>query len=680
MKRRLLLIGLLFFGLTSIYAASVAPNWNFSKADSFPSSLIVGQTYTLPLSITNQNTIPLIISAILPNTIAGLTIPSTNDCVGVPIAAGASCNFNATYTPISAGTVNLEIQLAAFGYLWKQKKSINLTATSAETTAIIASSVTNISLAPSTVVNWTITNSSSTVTATNITTVLPSPLSNYATVNTCATTAPGATCTLTLTVNADLPKNLTGTLTAQGSNTNALSASYETSNSLSIAVESDSQYQHLAYQAIKVTNIDTADHTISAIAATLPSNIIQCDSTASNCDNNSAFASTCAANTELAPNASCHIWYKSLTGSTIGATTTPVNLVVTTNGATVSGNFNFNYENDLYVGGSFYQAGGNTANNIAKWNGSSWSSLGAGFSNSPYSAEVSSLSMFKGDLYAGGVFNQADSETVGDLAKWNGAAWSNVGTEPVVQDSDEGVLALAVFNNRLYIGGAFDHVAGQSMFGIASWDGTTWSTVGTAPTVIVGTVISLNVIGNNLYATGQFNNAGDIVLNNIAKWDGSNWSALGEGVQNATLNSLTSIGNDLYVGGEDYATFTPYFGKWNGSSWSRLSTGDVFSNYIKALTALGNNLYATSNDSVAKWNGNSWSPLSDSFDGAAFSVLATVGTDLYVGGSFIQIGTVSTQNIAKWDGSNWSALGSNDLNGNNVEAIMAAPSLTISSN
>ncbi|MGP8217568.1 MAG: hypothetical protein ACLQQ4_18515 [Bacteroidia bacterium] len=36
------------------------------------------------------------------------------------------------------------------------------------------------------------------------------------------------------------------------------------------------------------------------------------------------------------------------------------------------------YNGNLIAGGSFTTAGGNAANNIAEWNGTSWSALGSG--------------------------------------------------------------------------------------------------------------------------------------------------------------------------------------------------------------------------------------------------------------------------------------------------------------
>ena len=44
---------------------------------------------------------------------------------------------------------------------------------------------------------------------------------------------------------------------------------------------------------------------------------------------------------------------------------------------------------DLYAGGDFTTAGGSAANNIAQWNGSSWSALGSGMNGSVYALAVS---------------------------------------------------------------------------------------------------------------------------------------------------------------------------------------------------------------------------------------------------------------------------------------------------
>ena len=63
---------------------------------------------------------------------------------------------------------------------------------------------------------------------------------------------------------------------------------------------------------------------------------------------------------------------------------------------------------DVYVGGSFGNAGGVTVNNIAKWDGSRWSQLGTGANGS-----VTSLAFVGTTLYAAGSFTSiGESSTI----------------------------------------------------------------------------------------------------------------------------------------------------------------------------------------------------------------------------------------------------------------------------
>src|SRR5438105_1949404 len=77
---------------------------------------------------------------------------------------------------------------------------------------------------------------------------------------------------------------------------------------------------------------------------------------------------------------------------------------------------------DLYAGGAFTNAGGNSANRVAKWNGSSWSALGSGMD-----AAVWALEVLGSNVYAGGDFTNAGGVVVNHVAKWDGSSWSALG-------------------------------------------------------------------------------------------------------------------------------------------------------------------------------------------------------------------------------------------------------------
>jgi len=320
---------------------------------------------------------------------------------------------------------------------------------------------------------------------------------------------------------------------------------------------------------------------------------------------------------------------------------------------------------DLYAGGWFTVAGGVAATNIARWNGSSWSSLGLGVNNPVYALAVSS-----GQLCIGGEFTSAGSVPAEGIARWNGSSWSALGSG--LRGTGEWVAGLAVSGTNLYAGGPFTGMGGIGAGSIAKWNGNNWSALASGTEIGLGGLNALAVSGSELYAGGQFLTPGGVA--GIAKWNGSGWSALSLG-PNGTVYALAVSGSDLYVGGH-FARMggTPAISiaKWNGSSWSTLGDGiqgdfDPFGSlgYVYALAVSGTNLYAAGEfttagkvaaNNIAMWNGSSWQSLGSGVNGPVYA-LAVMGTNLYAGGWFDTVGGAAATNIAKWNGSEWSALG-----------------------
>src|SRR5688572_12407017 len=103
-----------------------------------------------------------------------------------------------------------------------------------------------------------------------------------------------------------------------------------------------------------------------------------------------------------------------------------------------------------------------------------------------------------------------------------------------------------------------------------------------------------------------------------------------------------------------------------------------FNNDVSAIAVVGTDLYVGGSfidgagipeaDFVARWNGTSWSALGSNGAGngalnAVVHALAAYGTSLIVGGSFQNAaGVAAADRVARWNGS-WSALGSLDGNG-----------------
>lgn len=105
------------------------------------------------------------------------------------------------------------------------------------------------------------------------------------------------------------------------------------------------------------------------------------------------------------------------------------------------------------MGGDFQNVGGNaSADYIAQWNGSTWSTLGNGLNNTVYAIAVSGA-----NVYVGGDFtNAGGNANIDYVAKLDGGAWELAGPPPSLGQAPNGtVFAIAVSGSTIYIGGAF---------------------------------------------------------------------------------------------------------------------------------------------------------------------------------------------------------------------------------
>ncbi len=118
------------------------------------------------------------------------------------------------------------------------------------------------------------------------------------------------------------------------------------------------------------------------------------------------------------------------------------------------------FNGNLYAGGEFVMAGGHPIHNIAEWNGVSWSTLGTGITDSSAYGLVESLAVYNGELYAAGYFDTAGGVPVNNIAKWNGSSWSAVGAGVTGYGGQAIIYSLCVYEGNLYAGGVFDTAGG----------------------------------------------------------------------------------------------------------------------------------------------------------------------------------------------------------------------------
>jgi hypothetical protein len=318
--------------------------------------------------------------------------------------------------------------------------------------------------------------------------------------------------------------------------------------------------------------------------------------------------------------------------------------------------------NTLYAAGSFTNVNGVTANGLAKWDGTSWSSVG--FSGLAYALAVDG-----NNLYVGGIYINVGNVTTTNIGYWDGNAWHALGNGLGTAGTfTPAVRAIAIKNGAVYAGGGFINSGSQFITNLAVWNGFTWSSVGGG---VNGNVFALAFNGSDLYVVGAFSQAGAIAATNVAKWDGATWSALGSGLRGSVVDSIAVLNGSVCAVG----SFTnsgslgmTNFAIWKGSSWSAagsglnstgvrvVSTGTNF--YVGGSFTVAGGIWALS---MASWDGTQWSAFGTPgrVNGVQASVtaLASDGTNLYAGGNFNYVGTTNASFIARFDGKDWWPVG-----------------------
>jgi hypothetical protein len=123
-------------------------------------------------------------------------------------------------------------------------------------------------------------------------------------------------------------------------------------------------------------------------------------------------------------------------------------------------------DNALYVGGSFTHVGGAAANSLARWDGGLWTGLaipsGNGVTYHGATGAVNALANTGTVLYAGGQFDSAGGIAANDIVRWDGTTFSSLGAGTTNGiESSGNVSALTVNGADIYVGGQFGTAGGQ---------------------------------------------------------------------------------------------------------------------------------------------------------------------------------------------------------------------------
>ncbi|MBK9248265.1 MAG: choice-of-anchor D domain-containing protein [Ignavibacteria bacterium] len=219
---------------------------------------------------------------------------------------------------------------------------------------------------------------------------------------------------------------------------------------------------------------------------------------------------------------------------------------------------------DIYVGGEFTVIGGQNRNHLAKLNDADGAAVSQWNPNptSDYQnispAGVSIIVISGNDIFVGGTFSDIGGQSRANLAKIDNVygiannAW-NANFEPGY------LYTMAVSAGDLYVGGNFSHIGGISRTHIAKLSTSNagvdlaWNANVTASNSIV-TAISIS--GNDIYVGGIFSAIGGQSRRVLAKLNNTNGNAASDwavdfGQQYADIrnNSLISNHGQVFAGG-----------------------------------------------------------------------------------------------------------------------------------
>jgi hypothetical protein len=286
---------------------------------------------------------------------------------------------------------------------------------------------------------------------------------------------------------------------------------------------------------------------------------------------------------------------------------------------------------DLIVGGTFQQIGGVPAANVARWNGSAWSALGTDLQGQVHCL----LSTSNGELVAGGLFGVGLPVTNWNVARWSGSFWQGLGSGTQSQlPANAGVRALAELpGGDIVAAGQFEAADGVAAFKVARWNGSAWSAMGGGieqygPLGDPSTVFALQATANGeLFAAGNFATISDRDGRGLARWNGTAWRPLRPvGIGSVTSAVHRTAGGEVFVGG----VFRDIDGVVHNGIAQRIGSSFV---------PLGSGIGDYGSGPIVR------------------AITSLASGELVVGGWFPTAGGVATPALATWDGFAWASLG-----------------------
>ncbi len=203
-----------------------------------------------------------------------------------------------------------------------------------------------------------------------------------------------------------------------------------------------------------------------------------------------------------------------------------------------------------------------------------WDSLSAGLNRPP---RVSYFDSATNKLFAGGTFTSAGREEIWGIASWDGTKWDSLGSGIDHFSGGPNVpatpWAITRFGSYLYVGGGFKKAGGVESPALARWNGSVWDSVPGLNLHDFDLVADILVYNGELYICGVFDSVAGAPANSIATWDGFSWNNVGPNypfsANGGIISCMQYYNGNLYVAGhfDDSTGASCDLARWNGAYW-----------------------------------------------------------------------------------------------------------------
>ncbi len=128
-------------------------------------------------------------------------------------------------------------------------------------------------------------------------------------------------------------------------------------------------------------------------------------------------------------------------------------------------------DNSIIASGHFTTAGGVPVQRIARWNGTAWSSLGGGMTSSGFATVTELRKLSNGDLIAAGNFENAGGTPADNIARWDGSTWHAMEEGIQFGTAAPSIRGMSVLGDgTIAVGGHFSSAGSHLSSNFAIWD------------------------------------------------------------------------------------------------------------------------------------------------------------------------------------------------------------------